>query len=115
MARYAVLGDDGKVTERSPPDNLIQLPKIITQFKTFKREPIEKVGKSVRAYVYLVLTFQAPTKSRMVGNSASAVDAQQIYKSTFNTLLNEYYSINADIDRNQGILEHTLSKMDFLI
>ena len=115
MAKYTVLEDDGKVTQWSPPDILTKLPKIITQFKTFKRELVEKVSKSVRTYVYLVSTFQASTKSCMVGNSAFPVDAQQVYKSTFNTLLKEYYSINANIDRNQGILEHALTKIDFLI
>ena len=46
-----------KATKRSPPDNLMIL--IITQTKRFRRKGIEKVSRSVRAYVYLVLTSQA--------------------------------------------------------
>ena len=33
----------------------------------------------------------------------------------FKPLINEDYSISADIDRYQGILEHSLSKVDFSV
>ena len=49
----------------------------------------------------------------MVGNSASAVDAQQVFKSTFKVLINEGIGIAIDIERYQGFLEHALSKVDF--
>ena len=55
-------------------------------------------------------------------NSACAVDAQQVFHSTFTALkihllhlLNEGYSIDADTDRYQSVLEHPLSKVDFSI
>ena len=67
----------------------------------------------MRAYVYLVLTSQVQARSSIVGNSAPAVDAQQVFKTTFNTLINEDYSIGTDIERYQGVLEHALSKVDF--
>ena len=51
----------------------------------------------------------------MVGNSASAVDAQQVFKSTFKTLINEDCSIGIDIESYQGVLEHALSKVDFSV
>ena len=43
------------------------------------------------------------------------MDAQQVFKSMFKPLINEDYSISADIDRYQGILEHSLSKVDFSV
>lgn len=46
-------------------------------------------------------------------NLGSEVDAQKFFKITFHALIIEDYSINADIDRYQSILEHVLSKMDF--
>ena len=49
-----------------------------------------------------------------MNNLASKVDAQQVLKSTFNAPINEDYSISVDIGRYQSILEHALSKMDFL-
>ena len=54
-------------------------------------------------------------RSSIVGNSASAVNAQQVFKSTFKALINEEVSISIDIDRYQGVLEHALSKVDFSI
>ena len=79
------------------------------------RERIEKISRSVRAYVYLVLTSQVQARSSIVGNSAPAVDAQQVFKSTLKALINEDYSIGIGIERYQGMLEHALSKIDFSV
>ena len=69
----------------------------------------------MRAYVFLVLTSQVQARSSMVGNSAPAVDGQQVFKSTFKALINEDYSIGIDIERYQRVLEHALSKIDFSV
>ena len=45
----------------------------------------------------------------------SAMDTQQVFKSTFDALVNEDCSISVDIDRYQSALDHALSKMDFSI
>ena len=52
---------------------------IITQSKGFTRKGIEQISRSVRAYVYLVLTSQVQARSSIVGNSAPAVDAQKVF------------------------------------
>ena len=91
---YGIFGHEVKATERSPPDNLTRW--IITN-------------------VYLVLTSQVQARSSIVGNSAPAVDVQQVFKSTFKALINEDYSIGIDIERYQGVLEHALSKVDFSV
>ena len=54
MTAYANFGDGGKATQRSPPGNLKLW--IITQCKGFMRIGIEKVHRSVWAFVCLVLT-----------------------------------------------------------
>ena len=110
---YAIFGHGVKATERSPPDNLTQW--IITQSKGFTRNGIEQISRSVRAYVYLLLTSQAQARSSIVGNSAPAVDAQKVFKSTFKELINEDYSICTDIKKYQQVLEHALSKVDFSV
>ena len=99
---YDIFGHEVKATKRSPPDNLIRW--IITHSKGFTRKGIEKISRSVRANVYLVLTSQAQARSSTVGNSAPAVDAQQVFNSTFKALINEVYSIAIDIERYQGVL-----------
>ena len=102
-----------KATKRSPPDNLTRW--IITQLRGFTKKDIEKISRSVRAYVYLVLTSQVQARSSIVDNSAPAVDAQQALKGMFKALINEDYSIGIDIERYQGVLEHALSKVDFSV
>ena len=69
----------------------------------------------MRAYVYLVFTSQVQARSSIVDNSAPAVDAQKVFKSTFKGQINEDYSIGIDIERYQRLLEHALSKVDFSI
>ena len=108
-----IFGHEVKATERSPPDNLTRW--IVTTSKVFTRKDIEKISRSVRAYVYLFLTSQVQARSSIVGNSAPAVDAQQVFKSTFKALINEDYSICIKIERYQGVLEHALSKVDFSV
>ena len=111
--RLCYFGHELKATERSPPDNLTQW--IMTQSKGFTKRAIEKIIRSVRAYIYLVLTSQIQANSSIVGDSAPAVDAQQALKGMFKTLTNENYSIGIDIERYQGVLEHVLSKVHFSV
>ena len=110
---YAIFGHEIKATERSPPDNLTRW--IITQSKDFTKKGIKKISRSVRAYVYLVLTSQVQASSSIVGSSAPAADAQQALKGMFKALINEDYSICTDIERYQRLIEHALSKVDFSV
>ena len=73
------------------------------------------IRKSVRAYVYLLLTLQVQARSKIVGKTANALDAQNIYITLFEELLKRDYSIADDIARYQGVLEHALSKVDFSV
>ena len=111
MTDYGTFGHEVKATESSPPDNLTRW--IIAQSKGLTRKDIEKMSRSVMTYVYLVLSSRAKARSTVVDNSAPAVDAQQLFKDTFKSLINEGLSI--DIEKYKGVLEHALSKVDFSI
>ena len=75
------------------------------------RKGIAKVSRSVREYeIYLFPTSQVLTRSSVIGNSASAVDAQQIFNSMLNVLINEDYSVGAEC-----VLEHSLSQVDKIL
>ena len=103
---YGIFGHEVKTTKRPPPDNLTRW--IITQSKGFTRKGVEKISRSVRAYIYLDLFspyFPGP----------GPVDAKQVFKSMFKALINEDFSIVIDIERYQGVLEHALSKVDFSV
>ena len=71
---YGIFGHEVKATESFPPDNLTRW--IITRSKGFTRKGIEKISRSVKAYIYLVLTSQVQVGSSIVGNSSPAVDSQ---------------------------------------
>ena len=60
-------------------------------------------------YVYLVLTSEVQARSSIVGNSAPAVDVQQLLKGTFKLL------IKADLSIDIKKLQHALSKVDFSV
>ena len=51
---YAIFTTGSKATKRSPPDDVGKW--VITRSRGLTRKGIEKVSRSVRAYVYLVLT-----------------------------------------------------------
>ena len=110
---YVFLGHEVKATEGSPPNNLTRW--VITQSKGFTKKGIEQISRSVRAYLYLVLTSQVQARSSIFGNSAPAVDAQKVFKRTFKALINDNYSIGTDFERYRGVLEHALLKADFSV
>ena len=114
MRKYAHFGSAGKATSRSPsPDKLTR--RFITQSKSFTRKGIGKVNRSGQAYFYLVLSSQVQTRLSIASYSASPADAQQVFKTRFNAPIKEDYSFNVDIDRYESVLEHALSKEEFLI
>ena len=103
----------GKPTKVAPPKNLTRW--ILKTSKGFTRVGLTMISKSVRAYVYLLLTSQVQARSKIVGKTANALDAQNIYMNSFEELLKSDYSIADDIARYQGFLEHAMSKVDFSV
>ena len=43
------------------------------------------------------------------------MDAQQVFKDMFKSLMNEDYSVSVDIDRYHSVSEHAISKVDFSV
>ena len=110
---YEILITESKATKRSTPDDVGRW--VITWSRGLTRKGIEKISRSVRAYDSLVLTSLIQGRSSIAGNSASAVDAQEVFRSTFKALIDEDYSISNNTQRYQDVLEHTLSKVDFSV
>ena len=103
----------GKRTKVAPPKNLTRW--IFKTSKGFRRVGFTMISKSVRAYVYLLLTSQVQARLKIVGRTANALDAQNINMNSFEELLKSDYSIADDIARYQGVLEHAMSKVDFSV
>ena len=57
---------------------------------------------------------QVQARLKIVATSASAGDAQEVFKITFNALRNGDYSVGVDTESYQSILEYALSNIDFL-
>ena len=100
-------------TKVAPPKNLTRW--ILRTSKDFTRIGLTLISKSVRAYVYLLLTSQVQARSKIVGKTTNAFEAQNIYMISLEELLKSDYSIADDIARYQGVLEHAMSKVDFSI
>ena len=103
----------GKRKKVAPPKNLTR--SVLKTSKGFTRIGLTMISKSVRAYVYLLLTSQVQARSKIVGKITNAFKAQNIYMNSFEELLKSDYSIAGDIARYQGALEHAMSKVDFSV
>ena len=58
---------------------------------------------------------QVQARSSIVVNLASVLNAQQVFQSTFNALINDDSFIKVNIEKYQSVLEHALSKVDYSI
>ena len=103
----------GKRTKVAPPKNLTRW--ILKTSEAFMRIGLTMIRKSVRAYVYLLLTSQVQVRSKIVGKTTNTFEAQNIYMNSFEELLKSDYSIADDIARYQGVLELAMSKVDFSV
>ena len=66
------------------PDSMTQW--IIEKSVSFTEVGLLRISESVRAFAYLILSFQAPARSGIVGNTASALTAQSAFLNNFETL-----------------------------
>ena len=56
----------------------------------------------------VIMRSQVQARSSIVGNSASTLDAQHVFTSMINAVINEDYSISTVTDMYQSVLEHAL-------
>ena len=74
-----------------------------------------KISESVRAYAYLILSFQASARSGIVGNTASAVTAQSAFLNNFENVVNRRLDIWEDIKHYQDTLSYASSKVNYSV
>ena len=72
-----------------------------------------RISESIRAYAYLILSFQASARSGIVGNTASALRAQSAFLNNFENVVNRRVDIREDIKHYQDTLSYTSSKVDY--
>ena len=86
---------------------------IIEKSDGFTDVGLLKILESVRAYAYLMLSFQASARSEIVGNTASALTAQSAFLNNFENVVNRRVDIRDDIKHYQDTLSYTSSKVDY--
>ena len=75
---------------------------IIEKSQGFTGIRLIRISESVRAYAYLILSSQASARSRIIGNTASALTAQEVFLNTFEKFVNwRVDCIPEDIKRYQ--------------
>ena len=72
-----------------------------------------RISESVRAYAYLILSSQAPARSSIVENTASALTAQSAFLNNFENVVNRRVNIQEDIKHYQDTLSYASSKVDY--
>ena len=74
-----------------------------------------KISESVRAYAYLILSFQDSARSGIVGNTAHALTAQSAFLNNFEDIVNRRVNNEEDIKRYQDTLSSASSKVDYSV
>ena len=72
---------------------------IIEKSQGFTDAGLLRISESVRAYAYLVLSSQASARSRIIGNTASALTVQRDFLNNFEDIVNRRVDIQEDIKR----------------
>ena len=72
-----------------------------------------KISESVRAYAYLILSFQASARSGIVSNKVSALTAQSAFLNNFENVVNRRVDIREDIKCYQDTLSYTSSTVNY--
>ena len=72
---------------------------IIEKYKGFTDIVLFRISESVTADAYLVLSSQTSVRSRIIGNTASALIAQKAFLINFENVVNRRVDIREDIKR----------------
>ena len=80
----------------------------------FTRHGIEKIGDSIRAYVYFVLSSQQAARHGIIGDGDQAAAAQEIFVDNLEDVINREVSLEDDIARFQNILKYARSELTII-
>ena len=95
------------------PDSMTH--SIIEKSAGFTDVGLYRISESVRAYAYLILSYQASARSGIVGNTASALTAPSAFLNNFEDIVNRRVNIQEDIKRYQDTLSYASSKVDYSV
>ena len=79
---------------------------IIEKSESFTDVGLYRISESVKAYVYLILSSQASTRSSIIANTVNALTAQSAFLNNFEDIVNRRVNIQEDIKRYQNTLSY---------
>jgi len=88
---------------------------IIEKSDGLTRIGIEKLSQSVRYYAYLILESQSAARSDIIGNDSKAIDAQQLFISSFEAAVMRKSNTSDEISQFENVLRYARSKVDFAV
>ena len=86
---------------------------IIEKSQSFTDVGLLRVSESVRVYAYLILSLKDSVRSRIIGNTASAVASQKAFLNNFEKVINRKVDIMEDTKHYQDTLSYASSKVDY--
>ena len=88
---------------------------IIEESEGLTKVGLQKLSETMRDYAYLILTLQTSTRGPITSHTAQNLDAQQVFRNTFENIINRRVDIPEDIQRFQKTLQYAISKVDYVI
>ena len=95
------------------PESMMQW--IIETSVGFTDVGLLRISESIRAYAYLILSYQASARSSILGNLASSLTAQSAFLNNFENVVNRSVNIQEDRKCYQETLSYASSKVDYSI
>ena len=88
---------------------------IMNSSRGFTKDGTEKIGDSIRAYVYLVLSSQQAARHGIIGDGTQAAAAHEIFVDNLEDVINSVVSLEDDIGRFQNVLKGARSELDYSV
>ena len=88
---------------------------VMNSSRGFTKHGIEKIGDSIRAYVYLVLSSQQEVRNGIIGDGAQAAAAQEIFVDNLENVINREVSLEDDIAWFPNVLKYARSELDYSV
>jgi hypothetical protein len=88
---------------------------ILQESNGLTRIGLEKISESVREYAYLILSAQGKARTQIIGSTGPAIEAQDIFLSSFEAMIIIPKDLGGGISRFQDVLRYARSKVDFAV
>ena len=102
-----------KSIEQKP--NQTYQPFLDLNSKKLTRRGLQWLNESIRTYVYCVLAAQTDTRTPIIGQFGTELDAQQQFKSLLENAIAEAQDMKKSIERYQNALGNAHKQLDYVI